>query len=145
MLNNLEFDHADIFPDLPSIQRQFHHVVRTVPQSGCVITPDEKSLREVIDMGLWSRLQWLSGDKSVIQMIDSNVDQSQFTLAIRKSAVEKNESVVQATVNWQLCGEHNLFNAIAAVAASREVGVSLNTACAALNEFVNTKRYSQIR
>lgn len=145
VLNNLEYDHADIFPDLAAIQRQFHHVVRTVPQSGCVLMPEQQSLREVIDMGLWSRLQLLNGDDSVIRVVDVNVDQSQFTLAatntVRRGTVAQSlEETSQASVTWNLCGKHNLGNAIAAVAASMEVGVTLEQACVALNSFVNTKR-----
>jgi len=135
VLNNLEYDHADIFPDLAAIQRQFHHVVRTVPENGCVLMPEQQSLRDVIDMGLWSRLEMLSGADSNWQVLESNTDQSEFTLSAKKGDV-----IERATVNWSLCGEHNLQNAIAAIAASMEVGVSLKSACAALNEFVSVKR-----
>lgn len=135
VLNNLEYDHADIFPDLAAIQRQFHHVVRTVPQSGCVLMPEQQSLREVIDMGLWSRLELLSGAKSNWQVVESNSDQSEFTLSVKKGDVSE-----KSVVSWNLCGEHNLQNAIAAIAASMQVGVSLQTACKALGDFVSVKR-----
>jgi UDP-N-acetylmuramate: L-alanyl-gamma-D-glutamyl-meso-diaminopimelate ligase len=140
VMNNLEFDHGDIFDDLAAIQRQFHHLVRTLPSTGHLIYPlDDSNLQQVVDQGCWSRIQtfgeaasaskgWryklLSADGSQFEIIDEN-----------------NQS---ARVSWQHSGRHNVLNAIAAVMAASTVGVSLEKSCEALSQFVGVKRRMEV-
>ena len=134
IINNLEYDHADIFDDLAAIQRQFHHCVRTVPSSGSVIYPaDDKAVLEVIDQGCWSQQRSFSMTKanwSYKLLVD---DGSQFTIT-------HHDSGQQAVVNWQHSGIHNVKNAMAAVAAAFEIGINVQQACDALSLFVGIKR-----
>ncbi len=81
LLNNLEFDHADIFADLPAIQRQFHHLIRTVPSNGRIFLPVDTNLREVLDMGCWTDIEFLSGGSSPWQLNSSSADQSEFSVS----------------------------------------------------------------
>ncbi|MGB5324634.1 MAG: UDP-N-acetylmuramate:L-alanyl-gamma-D-glutamyl-meso-diaminopimelate ligase, partial [Pseudomonadales bacterium] len=133
VINNLEYDHADIFPDLAAIQRQFHHLLRTVPSRGHVLVPDEDSIREVIDQGCWSTLHYLSGAHSEWQVYDTSTDQRQCSLRHLPSGET-------GQLNWQLSGDHNIANAVSAVAAARCAGVSLDAALAALRDFRGVKR-----
>ncbi len=132
ILNNLEFDHADIFPDLAAIQRQFHHLVRIVPEEGLIIYPaQEKALEEVLQQGVWAPTQTLGmgGDWQVKLIKD---DGSCFDVYFQGEKV--------GSVNWSLLGNHNIANALAAMAAARHVGVEPHTSCAALGEFLGVKR-----
>lgn len=130
ILNNLEFDHADIFDDLAAIQKQFHHLVRTVPQQGLILSNDQSSLDAVIDQGCWSGFEKFGhADAWEVQ----NVDQEG-----RFEVYFAGES--QGNLSWDLIGEHNRMNAIAVIAAARHVGVSPCIAIEALGEFKNVKR-----
>ncbi len=129
VLNNLEFDHADIFDDLAAIQRQFHHLLRIVPPTGTVLLADQPSLREVIDMGCWSSTEFLSGPQSPWRYdIDSG---GALQLACEGQAQR---------IDWQLRGEHNAQNAVAAIAAARQLGVDPKVAATALASFTGVKR-----
>ncbi len=137
VINNLEFDHADIFEDLAAIQKQFHHQVRTVPANGLIIYPDqETAIEEVIAMGCWSEQQMI-GNNADWQVELSKGDGSQFKLRFRQL-----ESV---QVKWNLLGEHNVQNAVAAIAAAHHVGVSLAHAAEALATFKGIKRRLEVR
>ena len=116
VINNLEFDHADIFDDLAAIQRQMHHLVRTVPAKGQIMIPNVTALNSVIDMGCWSTLEYLSGAQSPWEISLEAADQSTFNVA-------KGEDCGQ--VEWTLCGVHNRDNALAAIAAAHHIGVSV--------------------
>ncbi len=131
ILNNLEFDHADIFDDLPAIEKQFHHLVRTVPQNGLlVVNGQEDSLKRVIAKGCWSTVEQFGADND---WQAANVDANgSFDVLF------KNER--QAGVSWDMLGEHNRMNALACIAAARHVGVSPCIAIEALGEFKNVKR-----
>jgi UDP-N-acetylmuramate: L-alanyl-gamma-D-glutamyl-meso-diaminopimelate ligase len=134
IINNLEYDHADIFDDLASIQRQFHHCVRILPRSGNVIFPaDEATVLEVLEQGCWSRQKSFGADNAPWQYKLLKEDGSQFTVLHTSSAEE-------STVNWQQSGLHNVSNAMAAIVAAAEIGVSLKQACDALSAFVGIKR-----
>ena len=135
VINNLEFDHADIFDDLAAIQRQMHHLIRTVPAKGQVMIPDDKALNSVINMGCWSAMEYLSGSSSPWQINSEAVDQSTFTVTYGEGA-EQNSGAVQ----WSLCGVHNRDNALAAIASAHHIGVDVNVATAALCEFASVKR-----
>ncbi len=137
VMNNLEFDHADIFDDLAAIQQQFHHQVRTVPANGLVIYPaQETAINEVIAMGCWSEQQTV-GDNSDWQVQLNKSDGREFQVRFRQ------QDSVQ--VNWDLLGEHNVQNAVAAMAAAHHVGVSLEHAAEALTCFKGIKRRLEIR
>ncbi|MFV3412036.1 UDP-N-acetylmuramate:L-alanyl-gamma-D-glutamyl-meso-diaminopimelate ligase [Pseudomonas nitroreducens] len=132
ILNNLEFDHADIFPDLAAIERQFHHLVRTIPGEGLVIHPTaETALKRVIDMGCWTPVQ-TTGEGGQWQARLLSEDGSHFEVMFDGRA--------QGTVDWELTGQHNVANALACLAAARHVGVVPELGCAALSAFKSVKR-----
>jgi UDP-N-acetylmuramate: L-alanyl-gamma-D-glutamyl-meso-diaminopimelate ligase len=134
VLNNLEFDHADIFPDLPAIETQFHHLVRTVPAQGLIVANGtEDSLRRVIARGCWTPVEWLG----VHDGWSASGGESSFDVAFNGQP--------QGRVAWALMGAHNVHNALAAIAAARHAGVSTQVACEALSRFENVKRRMELR
>ena len=135
ILNNLEFDHADIFDDLAAIEKQFHHLVRTVPQLGLVVSNHQESLERVLAKGCWSS-QESFGVASGWQT--KNVDTKGRFDVFFKGKREGN-------VSWSLLGEHNRMNALACIAAARHVGVAPCIAIEALSEFKNVKRRMEIK
>jgi UDP-N-acetylmuramate: L-alanyl-gamma-D-glutamyl-meso-diaminopimelate ligase len=136
ILNNLEFDHADIFDDLAAIEKQFHHLVRTVPQQGLVVVNGrEDSLKRVIDKGCWSACEAFGTDESwSIANIDA---QGRFDIFFKGER--------QGNLSWDLMGEHNRMNALACIAAARHVGVAPCIAIEALGEFKNVKRRMEVK
>jgi UDP-N-acetylmuramate: L-alanyl-gamma-D-glutamyl-meso-diaminopimelate ligase len=139
ILNNLEFDHADIFDDLAMIQRQFHHLVRTVPGNGLVIAPEkDQAINQVLEMGCWTPIERFSAQGgSQWHSVDSNQDNSRFDMYIGGEKL--------GGVDWELHGQHNLNNALAAVAAARHAGVPPAIAIEALGRFKNVKRRMELR
>lgn len=141
ILNNLEFDHADIFEDLAAIQKQFHHLVRIIPGNGRVIVPEaDNNLQQVLDMGLWSELEKTSladTDNPAQWLAKANkTDGSDFDVLFDDKAV--------GTVVWSNTGEHNMNNALAAIAAARHVGVTPEIAIEALAQFEGVKRRMEL-
>ncbi|MFT5172434.1 MAG: UDP-N-acetylmuramate: L-alanyl-gamma-D-glutamyl-meso-diaminopimelate ligase [Gammaproteobacteria bacterium] len=153
VLNNLEFDHADIFRDLDDIQRQFHHLVRTVAQRGQILagTPDA-ALDTVLQMGCWSHVQRYGVRVNPVENLRAEVsvesapqwqvsldsaDASRFTIHAPDGATR--------AVHWQLIGQHNAMNALAAVSAACSIGVGLATACDALADFQSPRRRLELR
>ncbi len=138
ILNNLEYDHADIFPDIAAIQRQFHHLVRTVPGNGrLIVNGEDARIAEVLAMGCWTPVERfaLEGDADwTTQMIAD--DGSEF--AVRHRGVEI------GIVRWDLLGRHNVMNALAALAAAHAVGVDLANVIPKLSEFRSVKRRLEI-
>jgi UDP-N-acetylmuramate: L-alanyl-gamma-D-glutamyl-meso-diaminopimelate ligase len=135
VLNNLEFDHADIFDSLEAIERQFHHLVRTVPATGRVVYNGvEESIQRVLHMGCWSEQASFG---SAVSDISARGEPSDFD-------VLSNGSVV-AHIKWPLSGVHNQMNALAAIAAAQHVGVSALAAAKALESFQNVKRRMEVR
>lgn len=135
ILNNLEFDHADIFEDLNAIKKQFHHLIRTLPQSGKVLWPkDDEALSDVIAKGLWSESETL-GDDWDYQLLKA--DGSQFNVLLNTQ--------LQGVVNWQAIGEHNVKNAMMAIAAARHIGIAIEHSIAALGEFISPKRRMELK
>ena len=130
ILNNLEFDHADIFPDLAAIQTQFHHLVRMVPQNGLILSPqNDEALNTTLHKGCWSEQQFVGSDwKAELHAADG----SHFDVIY--------QGELAGTVNWSLLGEHNVNNALMAIAAAHHAGVTLTDAIAALATFKNVKR-----
>lgn len=134
ILNNLEYDHADIFADLKAIQTQFHHLIRTVPGDGLLICPqDDQALVEVLEMGVWTPVQYLGGQWQCGQ---STADGSRFEVIFEQQVVGE--------VSWTLSGQHNISNAFAAIAAARHVGVEPHISCEALSQFVGVKRRMEL-
>jgi UDP-N-acetylmuramate: L-alanyl-gamma-D-glutamyl-meso-diaminopimelate ligase len=141
VMNNLEFDHADIFPDLAAIKRQFHHLVRTVPGNGLIIeNGDDDNLAEVLAMGCWTprEVVSVSGRKTAAWRLHRQAaDGSRFDVLL--------EERLAGTVNWKQIGEHNMHNALAAIAAARNADVPVPMAIAALAEFQGVKRRMELR
>lgn len=135
ILNNLEFDHADIFDDLAAIERQFHHLVRTVPASGRIVSNGlEESLARVLHQGCWSEVRSFG---SAVSDFRAEGEPTRFDV------LEQGHRVAQ--VHWDVGGVHNQLNALAAIAAAQHVGVTPAVAAAALREFRNVKRRMEVR
>ncbi|MFA7553740.1 MAG: UDP-N-acetylmuramate:L-alanyl-gamma-D-glutamyl-meso-diaminopimelate ligase [Spongiibacteraceae bacterium] len=135
ILNNLEFDHADIFDDIKAIQRQFHHLVRIIPGNGRIIVPaEDEYLAQVLAQGLWSELEQLSLNNTDQEWCVrlSHADGSEFEVLLKGVDVGR--------VCWPLTGDHNVCNALAAIAAARHVGVTPTIAAEALCQFEGVKR-----
>lgn len=138
VLNNLEFDHADIFDDLAAIERQFHHLVRTVPASGrLVVNAREESLQRVLAMGCWSEVIRFGGKKEAPGELRARGEPHAFD--VLRGAMKI------ARVEWPLLGEHNQMNALAAIAAAEHVGVTPEAAAEALGSFENVRRRLELR
>ncbi len=141
ILNNLEFDHADIFPDLAAIETQFHHLVRTIPQKGLVITNAmEQSLERVIERGCWSPLERFGekiGDWSMEDLPNTD-GKSGADFAVLQRGQKCAE--VHWASNSGVMGKHNQMNALAAIAAANHIGIHPENAAKALAEFKNVKR-----
>lgn len=133
VLNNLEFDHADIFDDLAAIERQFHHLVRTVPASGrLVVNARDEALQRVISKGCWSEVVRFGARKETPGQLRARGEPQSFDVL--------RGSLKLARVEWSLLGEHNQLNALAAIAAAEHVGVDPEVAAAALVSFQNVRR-----
>jgi UDP-N-acetylmuramate: L-alanyl-gamma-D-glutamyl-meso-diaminopimelate ligase len=145
ILNNLEFDHADIFDDLAAIQKQFHHLVRTIPSTGQIILPtDTASLDEVLAMGCWSPVA-----KTAIKGADAPASADSAWQANLKSADGSVYDVLYqgqlvGTVTWNMTGLHSVANGIAAIAAAHHIDISPEVACAALSNFGGVKRRMEL-
>ncbi|HNC85811.1 MAG TPA: UDP-N-acetylmuramate:L-alanyl-gamma-D-glutamyl-meso-diaminopimelate ligase [Agitococcus sp.] len=138
ILNNLEFDHADIFDDLAAIQKQFHHLVRTIPSTGKIIVPaNDDNLKDTLAKGCWTPVETtgIAPNSSDWQAELRANDGSHFVVSYQGQ---------QAEVNWSMTGLHSVYNGLAAVAAAHNVGVDLATACAALSAFDGVKRRMEL-
>lgn len=137
IINNLGFDHADIFDDLKAIQRQFHHLIRTIPSQGCIFSHQKDiSVEETLAMGCWSEQQKV-GDNSQWNAHSLNQDCSSFQIL--------NNQQVVAEVHWNIFGEHNMFNALMALAVAQSIGIDIQTAASSLSSFINTSRRLEIK
>jgi len=138
ILNNLELDHADIFENLAAIERQFHHLVRTVPGEGrLVVNAREESLQRVLAMGCWSEVLRFGARKEEPGALRARGEPHAFDVL--------RGSLKIARVEWALLGEHNQLNALAAIAAAEHVGVSPDVAAKALASFENVRRRLELR
>ncbi len=138
ILNNLEHDHADIFPDLAAIETQFHHLVRTVPASGrLVVNAREESLQRVLARGCWSEVQRFGTKREEPGGLCARGEPQSFDVL--------RGSLKLGRVEWALLGEHNQMNALAAIGAAEHVGVAPDVACAALASFQNVRRRLELR
>jgi len=137
VINNLEFDHADIFADLAAIQTQFHHLIRTVPSEGLLITPYAvPAIEQTLERGCWTHRQSIDGERADWQLAEIAEDGHCFSVKHKQQA---------AKVSWSLLGRHNVNNALAAIAAAHHVGVTVEHACEALNQFKGVKRRLELR
>ena len=135
VINNLEFDHADIFADLGAIQTQFHHLVRMVPENGLILTPNgTPAIEDMLKKGCWSSRQSL-GKEWHAELLKK--DGSEFNVL--------HNGVIAGTVTWALVGQHNVDNALMAIAAAHHAGVTLPDAIEALSFFKNVKRRMEVK
>src|SRR5450755_2494363 len=133
ILNNLEFDHADIFDNLAAIERQFHHLVRTIPGSGrLVVNARDEALQRVLAMGCWSEVQRFGARKEEPGTLRARGEPHAFDVLRGGLKI--------ARVEWQLLGEHNQLNALAAIGAAEHVGIAPDAAARALGRFHNVRR-----
>ena len=136
VLNNLEYDHADIFPDLAAIETQFHHLVRTIPGNGLIVARgSDAALDRVLARGAWTPVARFGGDGA--WQAGATDDNGAFEVT--------HETASRGCVMWDLLGEHNRMNALAAIAAARHAGVPAAGAVDALGQFQNVKRRMEIR
>jgi UDP-N-acetylmuramate: L-alanyl-gamma-D-glutamyl-meso-diaminopimelate ligase len=147
VMNNLEYDHADIFPDLDAIKKQFHHLIRTVPSEGLIIAPNnDQNLKDVIKMGCWTPL--------IRTSLRTNHPESDCQLPAAWAAVLEQADGTKfkvllngenlGQVIWGLTGEHNVYNALSAIAAAHHVGILASAACEALSKFQSVKRRMEV-
>ena len=133
VLNNLEFDHADIFDDLAAIQKQFHHLVRTVPNNGLIIYPaDDENIQQVIKKGCWTPIEQHGKNHSDWSYQLGKSDATEFTVSY--------QGVAKGKVNWNMTGEHSVRNALSAIAAAQHCGVPVAIAIDGLSNFKGVQR-----
>ena len=141
VLNNLEFDHADIFDSLDDIKCQFHHLLRTVPQTGCVLfNQDSPALLETLEMGCWSATQSFSNTIQDEMPSDQHSDWSLRKLKQDGSSFVVKYKDAEFQINWNLLGDHNIANGLAGIAAAHHAGIPLANACESLSSFKSVKR-----
>ncbi|MBO1255872.1 UDP-N-acetylmuramate:L-alanyl-gamma-D-glutamyl-meso-diaminopimelate ligase [Alteromonas sp. 5E99-2] len=135
IINNLEFDHADIYANLEAIQTQLHHAVRTVPEHGCVLSfAKDEAVQDTLAKGCWSEQRQIGKEWQVKAL---KPDFSEFEVSYKNSAPVK--------LAWSLFGEHNMHNGVMAIAAAHHVGVKPDIAVQGLSEFINVKRRMELR
>ena len=141
VINNMEFDHADIFNDLSDIQRQFHHLIRMVPSNGLVLSPkSEQAISDTLAMGCWTPTEYSVGDHDKLSGWHADkcvADGSEYIVSFKGE--------IQGRVNWALIGDFNIDNGLMAIAAARHAGVPTSVAIEALATFVNTKRRLELK
>lgn len=141
VINNMEFDHADIFHDISDIQRQFHHLIRMVPSNGLILSPkNELAIAETLAMGCWTPTEYsvVEADKLLGWHAEKCIaDGSEFIVSFK--------GVIQGRVNWALIGDFNIDNGLMAIAAARHAGVPSKVAIEALTSFINTKRRLELK
>lgn len=136
ILNNLEFDHADIFADLAAIETQFHHLVRTVPQQGLlVVNGREESMQRVIKRGCWTPVECFAGEQG--WKSENLAEDGSFDVV--------HQGQILGRVSWEMLGDHNRMNALAVISAARHAGVAVETTIEALAQFKNVKRRMEIK
>ena len=138
VLNNLEFDHADIFENLDAIKKQFHHLIRTVPGNGClVVNHDDQNLKSVLDMGCWTPFVTFGSSDAADYWIQSDDDKpTAFYVMKGKEPI--------CHIDWKIPGQHNQLNAMAAMLATKQAGVSIEQAADSLSRFQSVKRRMEL-
>ena len=138
VLNNLEFDHADIFENLDAIKKQFHHLVRTVPGEGkLIVNGADPNLQEVLEMGCWTPVEKFALDNQAWSISDCSEHGDRFSVCI--------DGKLAGKVSWNMHGAYNRMNALAAIAAARHAGVPVKDACEAMAHFKGIKRRQEVR
>ncbi len=133
VINNIEYDHADIFHDLAAIRREFHNLVRILPETAKIIYPiGDQEIKKVLKKGCWSASETFLGPDAEWSIIDASCDYQDFSII--------NNGKIVGKASWPAIGEHNASNALAAIIAAKNVGVSVEKACQALSEFKSVKR-----
>lgn len=133
IINNLEYDHADIFADLAAIRREFHHMIRIMPASALILChAQDAEIEHTLEMGCWSQLETFAGNDSKWQLTQLNPDYTRFKVLCDGQSVGQ--------IDWTLIGRFNAENALAAVAAAARIDVPVDVACQALNTFKSVKR-----
>ncbi len=133
VIGSIEYDHADIFPDIAAIQREFHHLIRTVPGQGLIIAKqNDPRIAEVLEMGCWSSVEYFGDANSTWQIAPLSEDYHYFNIL--------HNAYVAGAIHWDLIGQFNAENALAAIAAAHHVGVAPDQAAAALGAFKPVKR-----
>ncbi len=144
VLNNLEFDHADIFENLDAIKKQFHHFVRTIPGDGLIVkNGDDKNITSMLEMGCWSQTA------AIHKKHDTDHSNDDWSIGNVSSDGKYFEVLLDGkmvcSVKWELHGSHNRMNALAAIAAAQHAGVPVELSCEALKEFKGIKRRLEVR
>ncbi|MDH2997291.1 UDP-N-acetylmuramate:L-alanyl-gamma-D-glutamyl-meso-diaminopimelate ligase [Pasteurellaceae bacterium LFhippo2] len=137
IINNIDFDHADIFDDLKAIQRQFHHLVRAMPQNGCILSAKaDQNVQDTLALGSYSELQFI-GKENEWYAEPLTADCSNFAIYHHQQKVGE--------VHWTLLGAHNMHNALMAIASAHHAGVDITGACKALDSFINANRRLEVK
>jgi UDP-N-acetylmuramate: L-alanyl-gamma-D-glutamyl-meso-diaminopimelate ligase len=145
VINNLEFDHGDIFNDLSDIQKQFHHLIRMVPSNGLILSPaNEEAISETLAMGCWTPTEFSNRELQQDEVLDKGWQVEKLT-AQGSEFIVKFNGEKQGVVKWDLIGDFNIDNAVMAIAAARHAGVPSSVSIEALAEFINTKRRFELR
>ncbi len=138
ILNNLEFDHADIFQDLDAIKTQFHHLIRTIPQNGkLVVNGDDANLKALLKMGCWTPVVTFGSNQQSDYWVKADGDDARHFSVYHQSGL-------LAQVSWQITGQHNQLNALAAMLAAKRAGISMQAAADSLGRFQNVKRRMEL-
>jgi len=150
VINNMEFDHADIFDDLSDIQRQFHHLIRMVPSNGLILTPiNESAINDTLAMGCWTPTECRVDNFDAISNNNKNGEltgwHAEKLSADGREFIVRFKGEAQGTVSWNLIGDFNIENGLMAIAAARHAGVTSEIAIEALSEFINTKRRLELK
>ncbi|MGH8119544.1 MAG: UDP-N-acetylmuramate:L-alanyl-gamma-D-glutamyl-meso-diaminopimelate ligase, partial [Gammaproteobacteria bacterium] len=133
IINNIEFDHADIFSDLAAIRREFHHMIRTLPGRGLIVAMHaDPEIQKVLEMGCWTPVEYFGSGSAKWTAKPAEEDFSTFEIMVAGRSA--------GWVHWKLIGRHNAYNALAAAAAAAHIGISTGSVCAALTEFKGVKR-----
>ncbi len=145
VINNLEFDHGDIFNDLSDIQKQFHHLIRMVPSNGLILSPaNEAAISETLAMGCWTPTEFSKQSPQQDEKLDTGWQVEKLN-ARGSEFIVKFNGKEQGVVKWDLIGDFNIDNAVMAIAAARHAGVPSAVSIEALAEFINTKRRFELR
>lgn len=137
IINNIEFDHADIFDDLKAIQRQFHHMIRAMPQNGCILSAKaDQNAQDTLAMGHYSELQFI-GNENDWHAEPLSPDCTRFEVY--------HQGKKAGVVEWQILGAHNMHNGLMAIAAAHHAGVDISKACNALGSFINANRRLEVK
>lgn len=146
VINNIEYDHADIFASLREIQDQFHLLVRSLPGSGLIVVPqDDQNIKEVLDSGCWTSVQQINTGSEIDNVSGTTENSLHWACQGTASDFEVFEKGrLAGRVSWSMIGEHNRSNALCAIAASRHAGIAVSDACEALSSFQGVKRRLEV-